>query len=360
MNNDNAAKKAGSALEPFTIPKHMLKAKKKKTQSSQQSQQLKPTTSKPATDASVPIHDNSLAVKATAASSSPPPALESSTVYATPKKRPFQPFQQQPLLAATTAAATTAADSSSSTSNVYDAVLGEAQDLLLAASEAQQLGRYKLASAYLFLLHARLVGLGKRFDKANNAAKMGTTSNNYSISSRDGINASLDAPVTPSSSVNPTTLFSPKTNAARQLAHMLPSNIQLDQAMMEHLAKAAVELHAQRCGGNKRASKKTAPVAIWKTELGSPSSNQASQGNVKQQHLNRTPEQQQMDSKQSTQVEQKQKLPVAAMFTVPHANCDARALLQPQQHRRGEDHARINDTNSKDGTSDNSQGKSLK
>ena len=51
-------------------------------------------------------------------------------------------------------------------SDQYDALLGEAQDLMGAAAEAQALGRLKLASSYLLLLHARLVGLGKIFDRA--------------------------------------------------------------------------------------------------------------------------------------------------------------------------------------------------
>lgn len=50
--------------------------------------------------------------------------------------------------------------------NVYDAVLGESEDLLKAAAEAQALGRLKMASNFLFLLHSRLIGLGKKFDRA--------------------------------------------------------------------------------------------------------------------------------------------------------------------------------------------------
>ncbi|KAL7569442.1 hypothetical protein ACA910_009626 [Epithemia clementina (nom. ined.)] len=49
--------------------------------------------------------------------------------------------------------------------NAFDSVLQESADLSQAAAEAQQLGRLKMASTYLLLLHARLVGLGKRFDK---------------------------------------------------------------------------------------------------------------------------------------------------------------------------------------------------
>ena len=51
-------------------------------------------------------------------------------------------------------------------SDQYDALLGEAHDLMGAAAEAQALGRLKLASSYMLLLHARLIGLGKIFDRA--------------------------------------------------------------------------------------------------------------------------------------------------------------------------------------------------
>lgn len=61
---------------------------------------------------------------------------------------------------------TTTTDTARTPVNVYHAVLGEAEDLLQAAREAQALGRLKMASAYQLLLHARLVGLGKRFDRA--------------------------------------------------------------------------------------------------------------------------------------------------------------------------------------------------
>lgn len=117
--------------------------------------------------------------------------------------------------------------------NVYDAVLAEASDLAQAASEAQQLGRLKMASSYLLLLHARLVGLGKRFDKMPPPPGVVTTTTAASTPRRDGT-TTTDRVLTP--------------NTARVLSRMLPEDIELDQAMMEHLAKAAVELHAARSG----------------------------------------------------------------------------------------------------------------
>lgn len=132
--------------------------------------------------------------------------------------------------------------------NAFDAVLAEASDLWQAASEAQQLGRLKMASSYLLLLHARLVGLGKRFDKAERppglqdwpplppksppSRKKGTATSTPSTSTSSG-----------------STILTP--NTAKVLEQLLPQDIELDQAMMEHLAKAAAELHAARCGGGR-------------------------------------------------------------------------------------------------------------
>lgn len=116
--------------------------------------------------------------------------------------------------------------------NVYDAVLGEAEDLLKAAAEAQALGRLKMASAYQLLLHARLVGLAKRFDQAQVL--------------QDASEAEADSP---SSNVGSTESSSPVDSGLHsELAKMLPQNVEMDSAMIEHLARAAMELHHQRTG----------------------------------------------------------------------------------------------------------------
>ena len=152
--------------------------------------------------------------------------------------------------------------------NVFDAVLAEASDLAQAASEAQHLGRFKMASSYLLLLHARLVGLGKRFDKAerpkgmsggdqqhaSTSSKLATNKKNEKMDESTDIFASPQKKSTASSAAKDaaknasTKLLTP--NTAKTLSQMLPDDIELDQAMMEHLAKAAAELHAARCCGN--------------------------------------------------------------------------------------------------------------
>lgn len=121
--------------------------------------------------------------------------------------------------------------------NVYDAVLGEAQDLLHAAAEAQALGRLKMASAYQLLLHARLVGLGKRFDRAQ---VQGPVPEEGAAKKRRAPNSSESSPTeTPETS-------SPGLQS--ELSKMLPQNVEMDATMMEHLARAAMELHHQRTG----------------------------------------------------------------------------------------------------------------
>ena len=135
-----------------------------------------------------------------------------------PTKRTKRPKPQELRSTVTTTTVTAATPI-----NVYDAVLGEAQDLLGAARQAQALGRLKMASAYQLLLHARLVGLGKRFDRAPRSP-----------------------PPTPGP---PTPPQPPSTeNPIHELAKFLPEHIELDSAMMEHLARAAMELQAQRTG----------------------------------------------------------------------------------------------------------------
>jgi hypothetical protein len=228
----------------------------------------------------------------------------------TPKKRPYRRTKRPKGYCDKSTITTTTEYRNSNSLNVYDAVLAESDDLLAAASEAQQLGRLKMASAYLLLLHARLVGLGKRFDKAETLpatdtapSSLGddhvdahpddqsvtvpdtpasvalpplattaepmsqpTTPRSVPTTARSETSAStsriprppthptpphplpsLQPALTSSTPSNPT-LATPKTAAARQLASMLPNHIEMDQAMMEHLAKAAAELHAARSG----------------------------------------------------------------------------------------------------------------
>jgi hypothetical protein len=144
--------------------------------------------------------------------------------------------------------------------NVYDAVLGEAEDLLTAAMEAQALGRLKMASAYQLLSHARLVGLGKRFDRARvipepkeqDEDEVESSSSNVkhaatSKQENDGRDQPQEDDEDDDDQTD-TTDGEKKQHPVTELARLLPSNIELDTIMMEHLARAAVELHHQRTG----------------------------------------------------------------------------------------------------------------
>jgi len=143
--------------------------------------------------------------------------------------------------------------------DIYDAMLGEISDLLMAAQQAQALGRLKMASTYQLLVHARLVGLGKRFDRF---LAHGQTN----LSSKTSAERSLSFP--PISSKEPAIIIS---DAQVALAKILPSDVDLDNTMMEHLARAAMELHNKRTGRGmlheKSEAKKTSNGGVaWTAE----------------------------------------------------------------------------------------------
>lgn len=195
------------------------------------------------------------------------PASTPSSSKRKPYRRTKRPKNYNDKSTITTCTPTAATD----TPNVYDAVLGEAEDLLLAASDAQSLGRLKVASNYSLLLHARLVGLGKKFDRAKTAHASG--GEEYTLkptkldmspertNKRKGATLAVcdtDTEVAKATEqVQETSRGKkyepPPSNiiseaAINQLTNYLPSNIELDQAMVEHLARAAAELHQKRTG----------------------------------------------------------------------------------------------------------------
>lgn len=163
---------------------------------------------------------------------------------------------------------TTTTDTAKRHVNVYDAVLGEAEDLLQAASEAQSLGRLKMASAYQLLLHARLVGLGKRFDRATvidvtpaippeSPDGSATTTTASSAAGTPSSATAAGGPILATAATTPLTMTdaaqrtpsaTTTTTAAAELSKYLPSHIELDSTMMEHLARVAMELHHQKTG----------------------------------------------------------------------------------------------------------------
>jgi len=130
--------------------------------------------------------------------------------------------------------------------NIYDAMLGEISDLLSAAQESQACGRLKMASTYQLLVHARLVGLGKRFDRflANQEIKkvtppISSSATSATTAGTTGKNGTKNSRSSPGDSIR---------TAQAALAKILPSEVNLDNTMMEHLARAAMELHNRRTG----------------------------------------------------------------------------------------------------------------
>jgi len=155
-----------------------------------------------------------------------------------------------------------------SPSDIYDAMMGEISDLLLAAQESQALGRIKMASTYQLLAHTRLVGLGKRFDgflahghsilnnKSGGTVAGAERSLTFTPNGAGGVGGirtgdsnSIVASASASSSANNVPVaVDDMREAQATLAKILPSEVDLDNTMMEHLARAAMELHNKRTG----------------------------------------------------------------------------------------------------------------
>lgn len=162
---------------------------------------------------------------------------------------------------------------STSPSDIYDAMIGEISNLLQAAQEAQAFGRMKMSATYQLLAHTRLVGLGKRFDGFLVHNKNGlepsiisgsmtplpvspTTTPSSKMQSKQPrvLKFPDDASSKPHPSNNSKTATSRKPNAKdiqdaqESLSKILPTGVDLDDSMMEHLARAAMELHNKRTG----------------------------------------------------------------------------------------------------------------
>jgi hypothetical protein len=204
------------------------------------------------------------------------------TTSNTKKKRPYRRTKRPAgYNDRSTITTVTKKDSASSISiDAYDAMVAECEDLLNASLEAQQLGRLKMASAYQLLLHTRLVGLGKQFDRSamkqanlpittcltrskpqepstNSIAARHSEESNTKEETQTKVLVAQPSSATASrpnddhskASQNATdrlvsTFLEPSSSRAHQDAIM-------DATMMEHLARTAAELHHQRTGRKK-------------------------------------------------------------------------------------------------------------
>lgn len=216
------------------------------------------------------------------------------------KKRPYRRTKRPKNYCDKSTVTTTTPTLEKQPVNVYDAVLGECEDLLKASVEAQRLGRLKMASAYQLLLHTRLVGLGRRFDRASVVNPIGchmwndeeeddddeeyddehsedgsqatpvarggglvldsnppesaqaiAASSLTALSDAASSAAPVGTPEAPAAPASDNVTALPQ--ALEKLTSILPSNLEMDTSMMEHLARAAVELHHQRTGRKKSA-----------------------------------------------------------------------------------------------------------
>ena len=197
---------------------------------------MAPTTGKPKAESSQPSKEagSSSSTPASKKAGTPKSGVAKKTQPRAKRALPGTKGKKRPAADKSTTTKTTAA---AAHVNVYDAVLGESEDLLQAAMEAQALGRLKMASAYQLLLHARLVGLGKRFDRAQVQGSVPSATASSPASTNADSSPSTAATATPD----------PK-DVHSELSKILPTSVELDGAMMEHLARAAMELHHQRTG----------------------------------------------------------------------------------------------------------------
>ena len=133
-----------------------------------------------------------------------------------------------------------------------DEIINESNDLLQAAREAQCLGRLRASSSYLLLAHARLVGLGRRFDRSRCLEDETTASS-------DKTNANPSIVQNPSehsngagdnSNSNATILQAPQANDESAILPPMPvaHNALPEIALIENLARSSMELHHKRTG----------------------------------------------------------------------------------------------------------------
>ena len=203
---------------------------------------------------------------------------------------PFQSIKQQQPVAASTNASSAESNNAANSNNNYsgiDEVLSESDQLLRAAAEAQALGRLRSANTYLLLAHARLVGLGRRFDRSR-IIRTGTGTTNVAaatadVSSNDNknngnnddganqsntttaggkggkhSNSAIDPLIQSESNMslpNATTNNKDqnKNTADNNNEPMLPSGQSMHHmpdgfAYVEHIARTAMELHHKRTG----------------------------------------------------------------------------------------------------------------
>ncbi|KAL3909794.1 MAG: hypothetical protein SGILL_007944, partial [Bacillariaceae sp.] len=214
--------------------------------------------------------------------SAPPTPASTPGTPGTPSKSKKRPYRRTKRPAgyndrSTVTTVTPKAAEGSASINEYDRVLAESEDLLNASLQAQKLGRLKMASAYQLLLHTRLVGMGKRVDRSTLGGPIAARQMHHHNPPRPSMGSRLAAAAATtdddqdkkstakkgkkknsgrndnddSDNDTPNLAGPPEgqeTKMLQQLSSILPQDAEMDASMMEHLARAAAELHHQRTG----------------------------------------------------------------------------------------------------------------
>ena len=132
-----------------------------------------------------------------------------------------------------------------------DEIINESNDLLQAAREAQSLGRLRASSSYLLLAHARLVGLGRRFDRSrcleDETASSDKNNSNAPMVQTELENSNGDGD---NSNSNVTILQPPQANDQTAILPPMPvaHNALPEISLIENLARSSMELHHKRTG----------------------------------------------------------------------------------------------------------------
>ena len=306
--------------------------------------------SAPSDDAAPPPAAAAPAPSATSSSSQKRSAAAASASTKPPPKPKGRPPKKPRPPKSTITQTSTAAFSTDATSNThshthwtgsYDTVLAESEALLAAASQAQQLGRLRLASSYLWLLQARLVPLGKRLDAAQQATTSvilkhktttttttvpdkGTTANEAVSTSSSSTDSTAPAAAS-SSNVATATMTTIHANthatAARSpvVAHSRPGLVPILPAPTPFSPKKLVVSVAP-------------PPQVMTTTTSNSSSNNNNNNNNNLDNNNNNGDDNSHDDQRI--VGRGRKPDTTPLYTAPHAECDILALVRQGQQQQ--------------------------
>ena len=232
-----------------------------------------------------------------------------------PRGRP--PKKPRPPKSTITQLSTAAATSSSSLSDThwtgtYDTVLAESEALLEAASQAQQLGRLRLATSYLWLLQARLVPLGKRLDAAQQQKKNKTTTTTLETEDDSSKAEATDLVTSTRATVSSSTPLT--TDSTVSAASSDPSN---DHKVYAHAPPGLVPILPAP------SPKKPQVVPVFTTTM-------TTSNTYDTKNDNNNDNDKDDDNHQRT-LGRGRKPDTTPLYTAPHAECNIKALMRHGQ-----------------------------